>query len=71
MKLTHKTVARMAGYVVHEYEPKRAYSDNPKYYWEDSLGSDHSLCAENCFDNQEDAYKACCEYCKLIDESST
>lgn len=68
MKLTFKAIARMAGYRVRQYEQKYAYTDHPQFYWEDILGGDDSLAETNCFDSVDEAYEACVQYCKLVDQ---
>lgn len=59
MKLTHKTVARMAGYYT--------YGIPDKYSWRNQSGWIDEVSKEY-FDTEEAAYKDCCEACGLVEK---
>ena len=61
MKLTHRAIARMAGYIV-EYS-------HQGYYWTDKLDPNRNDGYDK-YNNPEEAYKACCIDCGLIEEDN-
>ncbi len=61
MQLTHKAIARAAGYLVIDSE--RTFSP---FKWLDKFGGEHG---SDWHDTEEEAYKACCEQCGLIDKN--
>jgi len=72
MKLTHKAIARMAGYrVAEEYKWNNSTRYSPQmqwmYKWYDVAEGEES-CVSAWFDTEQDAWYACCTDNNLIEE---
>lgn len=71
MKLTHKAIARMAGYRVRVVKnsnlgyPQRLLPS--KYDWISVIGYEEEI-SNNLYDTEQEAWKACCIENGLIEE---